>query len=216
MATRKVYEGETEQEAEARRLRQNIKKQLSREKAKGMLPGTEDQSLTERKAMLTVTATWKLNYGQLRGDEKAKVDAHIRRWDSINILMNDAIQVLDQKELTQDDREYLADIAADVDAFVAEFPPTKDHYYQALQNRDVQSYSELQPKLASLPPMFKCYGVPCDHVMTPIYSHLVGKIKDRKGASRTPLPTDVNNLKLTSREQELIAHESWVQSRETP
>jgi hypothetical protein len=216
MAKRKDNPNETPEQAEARRLAQNIRKKLSREKAKGELPGTEDQSLTERKAKLTVTSTWKLNYCQLPKDEKAKLDAHIRRWDSINILMNDAIQVLDQKELTQDDREYLADIAADVDAFVAEFPPTKDHYYQALQNRDVQSYAELQPKLASLPPMFKRYGVPCDHVMTPIYSHLVSKIKDGKGTSRTPLPTDVNNLKLTSREQESIAHESWVQSRETP
>ena len=105
MAKRKDNPNETPEQAEARRLEQNIRKKLSREKAKGALPGTEDQSLTERKAMLTITSTWKLNYGQLRGDEKAKLDAHIRRWDDLIKLMNIAIDALSQPEMSEEDWE---------------------------------------------------------------------------------------------------------------
>lgn len=215
MAVRKDKPGETPEQAEARRLEQNIRKKLSREKAKGLLPGTEDQSLTERKAMLTVTSTWKLNYGQLPKDKKAALDAQVRRWDDILKLMNLAIDALDQPEMIEDDWEFVRLVAVDIDAFVAEFPPTKDVLYQVAQNVGIEKlcYADLQAKLPSMPTMFKLYGIACDHIHTPCYSYFVVKTRERQRKMNIPAPTPVAvPEKLPTYEEKLAA--AWKSKNE--
>lgn len=186
MAVRKDKPGETSDQAEARRLEQNIRKKLSREKAKGLLPGTGDQSLAERKAMLEVTSKWKINYGQLPKDEKAKLDAHIRRWDDLIKLMNIAIDALSLPEMSEEDWEFVRLVAVDVDAFVAEYPATSDPLYQAIQNAGVEQmeYAPLQEKLKATPTMLRLYGLACDHVHTPCYKHFVWAIRERQRKDR--------------------------------
>jgi hypothetical protein len=136
--------------------------------------------------MLTITSTWKLNYGQLRGDEKVKLDTHIRRWDDLIKLMNCAIDTLNEPMMTEEDWEFVRLVAVDVDAFVAEYPATSDPLYQAIQNAGVEhmEYAPLQEKLKGMPTMFRLYGVPCDFVHAPCYKYFIWKIQERQRKQR--------------------------------
>ena len=77
-------------------------------------------------------------------------------------------------------------VAVDVDGFVAKYPPTSDLTYQIAQNvgNEKLEYTALQEKLKSMPPMFRLYGVPCDHVHVPCYKYLVWKIRERQQKQR--------------------------------
>jgi len=137
--------------------------------------------------MLTITSTWKLNHGQLPKDEKAKLDAHVRRWDDLIKLMNGGIEALNEPTMTEEDWEFIRLIGVDVDAFVAEYPATSDPLYQAIQNVGVEQmeYAPLQAKLANMPKMLRLYGLACDHVHTPCYRHFVWAIRERQRKDRT-------------------------------
>lgn len=169
---------------EERKLYNAESKRWQREKEKGLLPGSDEETLANRRAELDVTRVWEANWAKATDEERIQVGA----WGDMCKLMEIAIEVLDE-ESTPENEEFLALIAVEVDAYVAKYPPVQgDLLYKIIQNTSPRhaGFAAIQQRIKakSIGPMFSKFGVPCDGVHGPIYSHFVSKVRDRRNKDR--------------------------------
>jgi hypothetical protein len=208
-ARKKKAADRNEQESAAVKEYNKAQKQRQRDKEKGLvLPGSDEQTLTERRAHLERERAWANNLAKATPEEKALLGA----W-TLNVNdMEVAIQILAEPP-SEENKAVLGTIAQEVDAYVKNHPPTRDIFYQRLQNTSPAhvGFLEIQQRIKeeTLGPLMTRFGIPADFCHTPIYNHFVAAVREYVLPKRELMPP-VSAPALTATEQFRLQHAAYL------
>jgi len=200
----------TPEELADRRAKEREASRWSRAKAKGLaLPGTtEDGTMVERRAKADLTVTWEKNLSQATPEDKALLGAWALNVNDLEV----SLEILAEPP-SDENKAVLATLAEDIDAYVKEHPPTRDIFYQRLQNtspKDV-GFGEIAARIKdkTLGPLMSRFGIPADHAHTPIYHHYVSAAREYALPKRE-LIQPVSVPALTATEQFRLQHAAYL------
>lgn len=214
-ARKKKAASRTPDEAQAVKDYNAAHQRWQRDKKKNLLPGSDDETLANRRSELEVTRLWDANKEKATAEELDAIDT----WNNVNRIMKSALDILDQKETTDEDELFLLDVATDIDEYVRIHGVSKDELYIRVQNSSPAKagFAEIQKRIKdkTLPPLASKFGVFADSVHATLYSHFLWRVRERRIQAARVQQSEAVAAPLTETEQRALAINKFKMDRES-